>query len=79
MPTLLRAQGYRFYFYSQDGTEAPHVHVDKDGKSAKYWMESLVVARNVHFTQIELREIARIISNHKLDFLRDWNDYFKDT
>jgi hypothetical protein len=42
-------------------------------------MESLTMVRNARFTPLELREIARMISDHKLDFLRGWNDYFKDT
>jgi len=79
MPTLLRFKGYRFYFYSQDADEPPHVHVDKEGKSAKFWIESVTAVRNGRFTPLELREIARIISDHKLDFLRGWNDYFEDT
>lgn len=79
MPTLLRYKGYRFYFYSHEAGEPPHVHVDKNGKSAKFWMESVTAVRNARFTSLELREIARIISDHKLDFLRSWNDYFEDT
>ncbi len=34
MPTLLRWRGYRFFFYSADGWEPPHIHVYKDGKEA---------------------------------------------
>ncbi len=78
MPMLLRLKGYRFYFYSNEFGEPPHVHVDKDGKSAKFWIESLTVVRNRRFTALELREIARIISDYRLDFLRRWNDYFDD-
>jgi hypothetical protein len=79
MPVLLRLKGYRFYFYSQDSGAPPHVHVDQGGRSAKFWIESQTVVRNRRFTPLELREIARIISDHRLDFLRSWNDYFEDT
>ena len=44
MPTLLRWKGYRFFFYSADGWEPPHVHVAKDGKEAKVWLNDLGVA-----------------------------------
>jgi hypothetical protein len=76
MPSLLRFKGYRFYFYSGEAHEPPHVHVDRNGKSAKFWIESVTVVRNHRFTPLELREIARIISYYRLDFLRRWNDYF---
>ena len=27
MPTILRRDGYRFFFYSKEGKEPPHIHV----------------------------------------------------
>ena len=37
-PTVLRSGPYRFHFYSQDGGEPAHVHVDRDDCSAKFWL-----------------------------------------
>lgn len=36
MPTVLRIEGYRLYFYSREPNEPAHVHVDKGGASANY-------------------------------------------
>lgn len=30
MPTILRLLGFRFFFYSNEGTEPAHVHVEKE-------------------------------------------------
>lgn len=49
MPTLLRWKGYRFFFYSADGWEPPHVHVVKDGREAKIWLRDLNIAVNLGF------------------------------
>ena len=38
MPTVLRAGRYRFLFYSSDAEEPPHVHVERDDNSAKFWL-----------------------------------------
>jgi len=38
MPTVLRVSGYRFFFYSLEGTE-PHVHVEHGDNVAKFWLE----------------------------------------
>ena len=35
MPTVLRIGPYRFYFYSHEPNEPPHIHVDRDDLSAK--------------------------------------------
>ena len=49
MPTGLRQDGYRFYFYSHEPNEPPHVHVDKGGASAKVWLENVALARNMGY------------------------------
>jgi hypothetical protein len=46
MPTVLRREGYRFYFYSHEPNEPPHIHVDGAGASAKFWLRPLALARN---------------------------------
>ena len=58
MPTLLRWHGYRFFFYSADGWEPPHVHVVKDGREAEIWLRDLTVAINLGFSSKELNEIV---------------------
>ena len=53
MPTVHRKQGYRFYFYSHEPNEPPHVHVDKGGASLKAWLEPVEPARNAGFRPSE--------------------------
>ena len=37
MPALLRVRGYRFFFFSMEGREPPHIHVAHAGRYAKFW------------------------------------------
>jgi hypothetical protein len=76
MPTLLRWRGYRFFFYSADGWEPPHVHVVKDGREAKIWLRDLNVAVNLGFSARDLNEIIGATREHRDAFLEAWNDYF---
>ena len=39
MPTVLRRGPYRFFFYSSDRAEPPHVHVERDENLAKFWLD----------------------------------------
>jgi hypothetical protein len=41
VPTVLRIDGYRFYFYSHEPNEPPHVHVDRAEYTAKIWLEEV--------------------------------------
>ena len=60
MPVILRINGYRFFFYSNEGDplEPAHVHVSKAGSEAKIWLEpEAVLSRNDGFGARELREV----------------------
>ena len=76
MPTVLRSGPYRFYFYSHEPNEPPHVHVDRDALSAKFWLNPVSLARNLGFSAKELRRIEEIVTDHQSDFLERWNGYF---
>jgi len=61
MPTVLRIKGYRFFFFVADGYEPPHIHVAKEDRIAKFWLDPIEVARNDGFRKPELLEIAGIV------------------
>jgi len=29
MPNVLKVRGFRFFFFSREGTEPPHIHVER--------------------------------------------------
>lgn len=76
MPTILREGPYRFYWYSHELGELPHVHVDKDQYSAKFWLVSVGLVRNIGFPAHELRRIRGIIELNQSTLLEAWNGYF---
>lgn len=76
MPTVLKKGPYRFYFYSHEPNEPPHVHVDRDNQSCKFWIESVSLARNLGFDAKELRNIESLITDNNQRLLEAWYDYF---
>jgi hypothetical protein len=69
MPVVLRVRGYKFWFYEADLVdEPPHVHAGKQGREAKFWLHPVKVARAGRFSEVDLREIERIIEEN-LEFL----------
>jgi len=38
MPTILRHGRWRFFFYSNEGSEPAHVHVEAAEGTAKFWL-----------------------------------------
>ena len=76
MPTLLRSGPYRVYFYSHEPNEPPHVHIDRDDLSAKFWLDPIGLARNLGFSAHELRRIERVLTDHHEQLLEAWNERF---
>ena len=76
MPTVLRWKGYRFYFYSHEPNEPPHVHVDRGSASAKFWLQSAALARNFGFAPHELRELRQTVTERQDQFMEAWNGHF---
>lgn len=75
MPTVLRSGPYRIYFYSHDLlNEPPHVHVDRDANSAKFWLEPVMLAHNYGFGAAELRQVARLVEEHQTELWEAWHD-----
>lgn len=76
MPTVYRDGPYRFFFFSNEGEESPHIHVQSGDKLAKFWLQMIELAYNRGFRQHELREIRGIIEEQQWRFLEAWNDHF---
>ena len=76
MPTVFREGPYRFYFYSHDIGEPPHVHVDRGNCSAKFWLSPVVLASNLGFSPKELRAIERLVVQHRVRLIEGWNAFF---
>jgi len=73
MPVVLRVGPYRFFWYSADTSEPAHVHVERDEKTAKFWLQPLRLARSNGFALQELRRIERIVRLHHDELMRKWN------
>ena len=76
VPTVLRKGPYRFYWYSHEPGEPPHVHVDQDLLTAKFWLDSVGLARNNGFQPHQLRRIRSIIEDNQSILLEAWYGYF---
>jgi Domain of unknown function (DUF4160) len=76
MPTVLQDGPYSFIFFSSDAGEPPHIHVKRDRKMAKYWLDTVRLAKNRRFPAAELRKIGRLVRDHREELLEAWHDYF---
>ena len=76
MPTVLIIGPYRFFFYAGDREEPPHVHVEREDKSAKFWLDPVRMQRSGGFSRREIARVQRIIIEHHEKIKEAWSVYF---
>ena len=76
MPTVARIGPYRFFFFSNEGSEPPHVHVERAGLLAKFWLRPIALASSSGFPSHELRRLQAIVSQNRSRFEESWNEFF---
>ena len=81
MPVVFRYEGYRFFFYSNEGDprQPLHIHVRKGDAVAKLWLEpNPEVAESYKLSAHELKELLGVAIEHRDEIERYWNEYFSD-
>ena len=78
MPTLLTFGPYRFFCYAGDRDEPPHVHIERDGDEAKFWLQPVRLQKNRGFGLAEINHIQKLVEDHQEQLLVGWNDFFND-
>lgn len=75
MPTILRIDPYRFFFYSNERGEPPHIHVQHERFLAKFWLNPVALASSRHFASHELRTIQKHVDENQQIFMEAWNEH----
>lgn len=76
MPTILKAGQYRFFFYASDRDEPVHVHVERDDKIAKFWLDPIRLQGSGGFNRTEIGRIRKIIYGNQSTLMEAWDEYF---
>jgi hypothetical protein len=76
MPTVFRADGYRFFFFSDEHTPE-HIHIEKGDSYARIEIESLKVTDSYNLNSKELKKLLGLVTKNKEKLKGVWNEYFK--
>jgi hypothetical protein len=76
MPTILRTGPYRLFFYAGDREEPPHIHVEREDKTAKFWLSPVRFQNARGFARSEILAIQRLVEENQEFLLRGWHEYF---
>ena len=76
MPTVLRIDGYRFFFFSDEHSPA-HIHIEKGDGYARIEIESVKVTDSHNLKSKELRKLCILVKENNEKLTKAWNEYFK--
>lgn len=79
MPKVFEIEGYRGFFFSNEGSprEPVHIHVKKGSGEAKFWLTPRVdLAESWSLKVSELTRAQEIVVEHRQEILDLWNRYF---
>ncbi len=77
MPTVFRVAGYRFFFFSNEGFEPIHIHVEVADGYAKLWVNPVSFADVRGLNAKQMREIREIVRGRQREIVEAWNDHFR--
>lgn len=74
-PTVFRAQGFRFYFFSLEENRM-HVHVKGADGDAKFWLEPKIELAMQHgLPPHRVSEIRRLVEEHQDEIRNAWQQH----
>ena len=76
MPAVLRIGPYRFFFYSGDRDEPAHIHVEREGNTAKFWLKPVRYEKSTGFNRKEILSLERLVAENQEILIRSWDEYF---
>jgi hypothetical protein len=79
MPKVFERDGYRFFFFSNEGDprEPVHVHVRKGGSLAKFWLEPEAQLDSAWgFSSRELNALEGMVEENRELIRRRWDEHF---
>lgn len=79
MPTVLVKDGFRFFFYSREGNEPPHIHVIGKGGEMKIWLSSLEISKVYNLSPKEQRVVLEIVLTNVELFKKEWENFHGST
>lgn len=79
MPTVFRSGGCRFFFFSNEGDEPPHLHVERAEAVAKFWLVPEVrLEYSRRFRHRDLTRIQEFIEANQIRILEEWDEFFEE-
>ncbi len=76
MPTILQHDGFRLFFFSNEGNEPRHVHVEHGDGAAKFWLEPVELASSTGMKPRDLKRARLLVMQERQQLKERWDEHF---
>jgi len=76
MPTVLRLEGFRFFFFSDEHSPS-HIHIEKGDAYARIELQTIKVTDSYNLNSRELKKLRTLVEKNSEILMEAWNEYFK--
>jgi hypothetical protein len=76
MPTILRIEGFRFFFFSDEHLPS-HIHIEKGDAYARIELETITITDSYNLNSKELKKLRTLVKENSEILTKAWNEYFK--
>ncbi len=76
MPTVLRIEGFRFFFFSDEHSPS-HIHIEKSDGYARIELDTVKITDSYNLNSKELKKLRTLVKENSEILLKAWNEYFK--
>ena len=77
MPTVLRIEGFRFFFFSDEHSPS-HIHIEKGDAYARIELQTIKVTDSYNLNPKELKKLRTLVEKNREILMEAWNEYFKE-
>jgi hypothetical protein len=75
MPTVMKIGSYRFHFYSDEGEEPPHIHIETNDGECKFWLDPVRLARNKGVSPRTVRNLEKLFFGNLIFLKEKFNEF----
>lgn len=77
MPTVLRIDGFRFFFFSDEHLPL-HIHVEKGDGYMRIELETFKVTDRYKLSKSDEKKILFLVKEHREKLIGAWHEYFNN-
>ena len=76
MPTILRIDGFRFFFFSDEHNPS-HIHIEKADGYARIELDTIIITDSYNLNTKELKKLSTLVKENNEKLRKAWDEYFK--